>query len=55
VGLDYHKRVLSSTSKDRQHSVFGMLLSLAKKHGKPVIIHSDTPGKTPATSPSVRC
>ena len=40
VGLDYHKRVLSSTSRDRQHSVFGMLLSLAKKHGKPVIIHS---------------
>jgi TatD DNase family protein len=40
VGLDYHKRVLSSTGKDRQHSVFGMLLSLARKHGKPVIIHS---------------
>jgi TatD DNase family protein len=40
VGLDYHKRVLSSTGKDRQHSVFGMLLSLGKKHRKPVIIHS---------------
>jgi TatD DNase family protein len=40
VGLDYHKRVLSSTAKDRQHGVFGMLLSLGKKHGKPVIIHS---------------
>jgi len=40
VGLDYHKRVLNSTGKDRQHGVFGMLLSLAKKHKKPVIIHS---------------
>jgi TatD DNase family protein len=40
VGLDYHKRVLSSTAKDRQHGVFGMLLSLGRKHGKPVIIHS---------------
>jgi len=40
VGLDYHKSVLSSTAKDRQHGVFGMLLSLGKKHGKPVIIHS---------------
>jgi TatD DNase family protein len=40
VGLDYHKRVLSIAAKDRQHGVFGMLLSLGKKHGKPVIIHS---------------
>lgn len=40
VGLDYHKRVLSSTGKDRQHTVFGMLLSLGRKHRKPVIIHS---------------
>jgi TatD DNase family protein len=40
VGLDYHKRVLSSTAKDRQHSVLQMLLSLGKKHGKPFIIHS---------------
>jgi TatD DNase family protein len=40
VGLDYHKRILSSTGKDRQHSVFSTLLSLGKKHGKPVIIHS---------------
>ena len=40
VGLDYHKRVLTSTGKDRQHSAFGMLLSIAKKHKKPVIIHS---------------
>jgi TatD DNase family protein len=40
VGLDYHKRVLSNTSKDRQHSVFSTLLSLGRKQRKPVIIHS---------------
>jgi TatD DNase family protein len=40
VGLDYHKKVLSGTGRDRQHAVFGMLLSLGKKHRKPVIIHS---------------
>ena len=40
VGLDYHKRVLSNTSKDRQHSVFSTLLSIGQKHRKPVIIHS---------------
>lgn len=40
VGLDYHKRVLSSTSKDRQRSVFSTLLSLGRKQRKPVIIHS---------------
>ena len=40
VGLDYHKRVLNSTGKDRQHGAFDTLLSLAKKHRKPVIIHS---------------
>jgi TatD DNase family protein len=40
VGLDYHKRVLSRTGKDLQHSVFGALLSLGRKHSKPIIIHS---------------
>lgn len=40
VGLDYHKRVLSGTSKDRQHIVFSMLLSLGQRCHKPVIIHS---------------
>jgi TatD DNase family protein len=40
VGLDYHKRVLSSTNKDRQHGALSMILSLGKKHNKPVIIHS---------------
>lgn len=40
VGLDYHKRVLSVSSKERQHAVFGTLLSLGKRHRKPIIIHS---------------
>jgi TatD DNase family protein len=40
VGLDYHKRVLSNTSKDHQHQVFTTLLSLGQQHRKPVIIHS---------------
>ena len=40
VGLDYHKRVLSSTNKDRQHIVFSMLLSLGQRYRKPVVIHS---------------
>ncbi len=40
MGLDYHKRVLSNTSKERQHSVFSTLLSLGRKQRKPVIIHS---------------
>lgn len=40
VGLDYHKRVLSDTSKEQQHAVFRTLLSLGKVHRKPVIIHS---------------
>ena len=40
VGLDYHKRVLSSTSKDHQRRVFSTLLALGQEHNKPVIIHS---------------
>jgi TatD DNase family protein len=40
VGLDYHKRVLSGTSKDHQHQVFSTLLALGQRHRKPVIIHS---------------
>jgi len=40
VGLDYHKRVLSGTSKDYQHRVFSVLLALGQQHRKPVIIHS---------------
>lgn len=40
VGLDYHKRVLGSTGKERQQAVFRTVLSLGRQHRKPVIIHS---------------
>ncbi len=40
VGLDYHKRVVSTAGKDLQQKVLGTILALAKRHGKPAIIHS---------------
>jgi TatD DNase family protein len=40
VGLDYHKRALTGTSKEHQHRVFKTLLALGHKHRRPVIIHS---------------
>lgn len=40
VGLDYHKRVIGVSGKDLQHRAFGAVLGLAKRHGKPVIVHS---------------
>jgi len=40
VGLDYHKKVLSSTTKDQEHAVFRTMLSLGREYRKPVIIHS---------------
>jgi len=40
VGLDYDKRVLRLASRELQREVFGHLLRLAKKHGRPVSIHS---------------
>lgn len=40
VGLDYHKRVISLSGKELQKEVFGSILALARRHGKPVIIHS---------------
>ncbi len=40
VGLDYHKRVVGVSSKDLQHRAFGAVLGLAKRYGKPVIVHS---------------
>lgn len=40
VGLDYHKRVIASASKERQKSVLTDILAIAKKHHKPVIIHN---------------
>lgn len=40
VGLDYQKQVRALASKDRQQSVLGELMGLAKKSGKPVLVHS---------------
>ncbi len=40
VGLDYHKRVRTTASKELQKSVLGELLKIARAHGKPAIIHS---------------
>ena len=40
VGLDYHKRVVGAAGKDLQKKVLGTILALAKRCGKPAIIHS---------------
>jgi TatD DNase family protein len=40
IGLDYDKRVLKASSKELQQQVLRELLNVAKKHGKPVSIHS---------------
>lgn len=40
IGLDYHKELIKLSSKDLQKEVFGGILALAKKHNKPVIVHS---------------
>ena len=40
VGLDYHKKVRERAGKDLQKHVLKELLHIARKHDKPVIIHS---------------
>jgi len=40
VGLDYHKRVTEIAPKELQKSVLREVLVIARKHQKPVIIHS---------------
>lgn len=40
VGLDYHKRVVNVSSKDLQKEAFAAILAVARRHGRPVIIHS---------------
>ena len=40
VGLDYHKRVRAVADKDLQKRVLGDILSIARTHGKPALIHS---------------
>jgi TatD DNase family protein len=40
IGLDYDKRAIKKASKEFQKEVLKSLLALAKKHNKPVSIHS---------------
>ncbi len=40
IGLDYHKRVRAIADKELQKSVLSELLAIARKYGKPAIIHS---------------
>jgi len=40
IGLDYDKRVVKAASKELQKEVLGRLLGIARKCGKPAIIHS---------------
>jgi TatD DNase family protein len=40
IGLDYDKRVLKVASKELQQEVLGRLLTIAKEHDKPAVIHS---------------
>ncbi|MCX5999358.1 MAG: TatD family hydrolase [Chloroflexi bacterium] len=40
VGLDYHKRVMAHSSKDQQKDVLATVLNIARRHGKPAILHS---------------
>ncbi len=40
IGLDYHKRLVEAAPKELQKEVLLRLLTLAKRHDKPVIIHS---------------
>jgi TatD DNase family protein len=40
VGLDYHKRVRAAVGKDLQKRVLGEVLNIARRYGKPALIHS---------------
>ncbi len=40
IGLDYHKRIRALASKERQQAVLRSVILLARKHEKPVSIHS---------------
>lgn len=40
IGLDYHKKSLGRTGKDRQKQVFRDVLEIARRAAKPVSIHS---------------
>ena len=40
IGLDYNKRIVKVASKELQKDVLRRLLDLARKYGKPAVIHS---------------
>lgn len=40
IGLDYHKRAVAQAAKDVQRAVLADLLSIAREHSRPAIIHS---------------
>jgi TatD DNase family protein len=40
VGLDYHRRALAVASKEHQQAALRDLLQIARRHHKPVLIHS---------------
>lgn len=40
IGLDYDKRVRAQADKDLQHQVLRRVLTIARTHNKPAIIHS---------------
>ncbi len=40
IGLDYDKRILRETGKDKQKDILQKLLLLAKRYDKPVSLHS---------------
>lgn len=40
VGLDYKKELVQKASKELQHRVLERLLDIARRHDKPVLVHS---------------
>ncbi|PIU57611.1 MAG: hypothetical protein COS88_00610 [Chloroflexi bacterium CG07_land_8_20_14_0_80_51_10] len=40
IGLDYHKKVISRAGKDTQRQAFKDVLGIAKRFGKPALVHS---------------
>ena len=40
VGLDYHKRIRAESSKELQREVFQQVLSIARRHDVPALVHS---------------
>jgi TatD DNase family protein len=40
IGLDYHKKVRAGADKDLQQNVLREILTIAKRHSKPALVHS---------------